>query len=299
MLNPILSNWEFALFSANVHSFFPALSWEEHDHLYDKWRIYHKPTKRSVELDDVHKEALKTLAPGILTLFHLGNHLESPVALADSGLVFDIVLDQEVYRKSQNLLNEMLQKLNILGKGDYRFLFSNDAHLLLKCRSSFKKGKHILIFADGSSGTGAGGKNQRIKIPFFASYLNCKQGIPALAFLFKVQIYPLLTSDKNTNVSKLQLQTIISPNENQKKEDFTRIALTKLYKMLETAIQKDPWRWECWSYLHSNGMLNSAIESQTKQVHQGPYIFVNTRNGYYLFDRRYYSAQKINFVQNS
>ena len=299
MLNPILSNWEFALFSANIHAFFPALSWEEHDQLYDNWRSYHIPTKRSLEIDDVQKEVLKTLDPGILTLFHLGNHLESPVALADSGLVFDIVLDHEVYRKSQNVLSEMLQKLNNLDKGEYHFLFSDDPHLLLKCRSTFKNGKHILIFADGSSGTEAGGKDQRVKIPFFTSYVNCKGGIPALAFFFKVQIYPLLTSNKDTIVSKLQLYPIISPEENHNKEDFTTIALTKLYKMLEIAIHNNPWRWECWSYLHSNGMLNSTIESETIQVRQGPYIFVNARNGYYLFDRRYYSAQKINFVQNS
>src|SRR5690606_25018700 len=191
MLNTVNSTWEFALFSANVHSFFPDISWEEHGTIYENWKTYHMPTKRLVEIDEMLRNQMKTLAPGILTLFHLGNHLESPVALADSGLIFDIILDPEVYLKSESVLTKMLQNLNDLGRGNYRFLFSNDPHLLLKCRGSLQSRKHILIFADGSSGTAVGGKDNRIKIPFFANYLNCKVGIPTLAFLFKVQIYPL------------------------------------------------------------------------------------------------------------
>src|SRR5690606_18478081 len=116
---------------------------------------------------------------------------------------------------------------------------------------------------------------------------------------FKVQIYPLITSDKNPNISKLNLYPAIYPKESQSRADFTSTTLTRLYRTLEMAIQKKPWRWECWSYLHSNGMIKESNVYQLKQELQWLYLFINSSNGYYLFDTRYYSAQKINFIKNS
>lgn len=300
MLNPILSDWEFALFSANIHQFFPTMSWEEHDTLYDKWRTFHHHVRPPLALTVVNIDQLKTLTPGILTLFHLGCHLESPIALADSGLVFDIILDEQVYTTSRGVLNDMLQKLNDLGHGSYTFLFSSDPKLLLKCRSSFKKGKHVLVFADGSSGSTESNKDLRTRVPFLAGDLCCKQGIPRLAFIFDVKIYPFVTTQNHTNATSLELQSIIAPKSGQKKDDFTRTALTALYRMLERAIQNNPWRWECWSYLHSNGMLDTDLGRRNEQfAGQGPYLFVRARKGFCLFDRRYYCVQEINLSRDS
>lgn len=144
-------DFQFAFFSANLFQYLPAISWTEHQSLFEKYNEYHLarpiPERWAGTIN-----GFRPIKPGIIATFHLGNHLELPIALVEAGYSFDLLIDQPTYERYHDTLEVANQRLNKMGKEEVKFLLSEDRNLFFKIKDSIRRERHLLIFADGNGG---------------------------------------------------------------------------------------------------------------------------------------------------
>ncbi|MBD1425207.1 hypothetical protein [Sphingobacterium arenae] len=241
----------------------PKLGWQEHKTVYINWKDHHqkKPLAELLNRREVDAQVLESFQePSVITLFHLGDHLVWPVMLAQKDLHFNVVLDRAVYLEAKGLLDQLLIKLAAYGHTP-ELLFSDDRALLLKIRSRIADGQHLLCFADGASGSGAIIKDERLPIRFLDGTLWLKKGIPFISHLFRMPVISLIPN-KIGSIEQLQLYKTILPAEHEDRERYLLRCLQQLYGSLEKKIKNHPYLWECWAYMHQNGMLDKPIDNQ-------------------------------------
>lgn len=242
-------SWEYALFSAHLHRYLPALKWKDHVMVYEKWKSVHmpKPIANTCLWEQSFLQDWDTGAPHIICLYHLGMHAQIPRILADQGVCFDILMDRKVFEKQQIQLLQMQAELN-RGELEYRFLMSDDPQVLLKARTAIKQGKHLLVFADGNSGT-TESLEKKIKIDFLDADIYVRKGIALLSFLLQVPVLPMAHVVRDDRYW-LYTGEQICAQPNESRERYFIRCMQQLYDFLAVEISDFPWKWECWSYLH-------------------------------------------------
>ena len=285
---------QLAFFSANLHQYMPDLPWAEHHRYFRQYQLYHQPKP----IPAVSKSTVNGCypnEPGILATFHLGNHTQLPIALVDADLVFDILIDQPTYDRYRERFDLANQLLVSKGKEPIKFLLSEDRHLFFKVKDSIGRGRHLLIFADGNAGQDhADYRRDLLPIPFFSGTLWVKKGIPILSRLLGIPIYPLYSMASGPDQTLEFGEPIFTDLRSNRLSDAARV-LGDLYHLLNLRIAHDPMQWECWLYLHRNGMLKIAdqeIDHPRKPdlnaeyidtVRLGREVFWFDKKKYYLF----------------
>lgn len=261
-MNKTLYEWDFALFSAHIHHFLPHIPWQEHEDLYKRFEAFHTPKPHGfLEMEHTSDVAvLLKLEPALLCLYHLGNHFETVLALARLGLTFDLLLDREVYTRQEPTFSALQVQLQNNG-AEYRFLFSDDRAVLLKMRTALKERRHVVVFADGNSGTTVGKKDRRTPVRFLHGNLQVKQGIAMISYILQVPIMPLWMN-KIKDVYRLTMDDGIDPREWRSRQDFILYSMQSLYDRLAQEVIGSPWKWECWGYLHLNGSFDPTTSQR-------------------------------------
>lgn len=286
----VINSWSFALFSANLHRYLPKFSWRDHQILYDKWMDHHqkKPLSPQLHLMGVNEEVVRSCRhPSIISLFHLSDHLVWPVLLAQRGIHFNVILDRNVYQDAKEVFDGLLNRLSIYGHPP-ELLFSDDPALLLKIRSRKAMGQHLLCFADGASGSNTVMKDERIPVPFLEGKIWLKKGIPFISHLFGMPVISLFPVTIG-NRQYLQIDKLITAGQGEDRDGYLTRCLQELYSGLEKIIRKTPYVWECWGYLHRNGMLGKIDDNQLVGDKRS-LIQVPLNNQKIWFDRVNYSA---------
>src|SRR5690606_16896863 len=96
---------------------------------------------------------------------------------------------------------------------------------------------------------------------FLEGTLWLKKGIPFISHVFGMPVISLLPHEVS-NIEQLQIHKTILPAENEDRELYLFRCLQQLYGSLEKNIKNHPHLWECWGYLHQNGMLGKITDNQ-------------------------------------
>ena len=252
-------SWEYALFSAHLYRYIPAISWDDHAEIYKKWTIVHqpKPIISALQWDRSFLLELDWAAPQIICLYHLGMHAQIPLVLASYGLCFDILMDRAVFEKQRTQLLQLQDELRNNGL-EYRFLMSDDPQVLLKARKAIREGRHLLVFADGNSGTSES-LNKKVRIDFLAADIYVRKGIALLSFLLQIPVIPIthvfINGDSYSVVAGNRI--CVQPYENR--DCYITRCMQQVYDFLAIEISRSPWNWECWSYLHEMNCYSIAV----------------------------------------
>ncbi|MCS3556607.1 MULTISPECIES: hypothetical protein [unclassified Sphingobacterium] len=284
-MNNTLNTWGFALFSSHLHHFIPDIAWEQHIVIFQEWQHYHSPKNKLLDLQSMRLSDQIDwygLPAGILVLFHLGDHLFWPQKLADEGIAFDLVMDRAVWEKNTAVLTALQRKCTVNG-AKCCYFFSDDPMLIFKIKASLKQHRHVLIFADGTSAASA--VDKRVEVDFLAGKLAVKPGIAVISYLLKCPIYAL-HSHMIEDVLILDLMHISLPNTPISRESYVMQTMQSLFAGFAAVMQQQPYRWECWGYLHRNGMWNpknvNLSEDEKILVH---FVKLPIQDGWAYFDR--------------
>ncbi|WP_313181442.1 hypothetical protein [Sphingobacterium siyangense] len=243
------NTWDFALFSAHLYYYMPSIGWHDHYQLYDQWKFYHlaRPFRSEEQWSALDLGVLKDGDPKIICLYHLGFHAQIPIVLADLGVQFDILMDSKVHLTQKDQMMTMQAEMQCKGL-KFRYLMSDDPSVLLKARSAIQEGRHLLIFADGNSGVFES-KHKKIAIDFLGNRIYVRTGIALLAYLLKIPVVPLSHRIVEKQY-RLSCGVFIVPDENEQRNIFISRCMQGLYDFLAIEIEDQPWKWECWGYLH-------------------------------------------------
>ena len=293
----IYNTWDFALFSANIHHFFSDISWHSHTLIYKKWVEYHKPKfiKPETPWDLDNLIPIISNQPSIICLYHLGYHAQIPSVIANQNICFDILIDRNAYEDQHMEINKM--KSNLLYKdSSYQFLFSDDPQVLVKARSTLAQGRHLLIFADGNSGTLKDATNNRVEVDFCGNKIKVRKGIAVLSYLLKVPIIPL-THSNSLNRFKILPGRILLPLNYNKGKEYILFAMQYLYSFLEQQIIDEPFKWESWNYLHEMACFDIGIHDtqiQDNLTIRDSWLLMELNGNTGYFDRSSYNFIYLN-----
>ncbi|KKX46729.1 hypothetical protein [Sphingobacterium sp. IITKGP-BTPF85] len=284
-MNNTLNTWGFALFSSHLHHFIPDIAWEQHIVVFQEWQHYHSPKNKLLDLQSMRLSDQIDwygLPAGILVLFHLGDHLFWPQKLADEGVAFDLLMDRAVWEKNTAVLTALQSKCTVNG-AKCCYFFSDDPMLIFKIRSSLKQHRHVLIFADGTSA--ASTVDKRVDVDFLAGKLAVKPGIAVISHLLNSPIYAL-HSHAIEDVLILDLMHISLPDSSMSRESYVLKTMENLFAGFAAVLKQQPYRWECWGYLHRNGMWDPKVVNLSKDeknlVH---FLKLPIQDGWAYFDR--------------
>lgn len=282
-------SWSFALFSANLHRYLPDVQWPSHPELYLRWKTVHdpKPIEPAVRWDTSSLDPFRQLPPRIICLYHLGMHAQLPKVLADAGIAFDLLLDRSVFVTQREQLLGLQADLRSRGMC-CRFLMSDDPQVLLKARGTIRQGRHLLVFADGNSGT-AESLDKKVCIQFLDAEFYARAGIAWLSYLLQVPVLPL-SHDGDDTAPHLVIGAEISALPMENRSDYAQRCLFELYDFLAVQIRESPWRWECWGYLHQlNCYLVKPVIDQYDLLRQDISLLpVSLQGKKGLFSRKYF-----------
>ncbi|QQD11634.1 hypothetical protein [Sphingobacterium sp. UDSM-2020] len=252
-------SWAYALFSAHLHRYLPALKWEDHLMVYEKWKSVHipKPMASTCQWERSFIQEWDVDTPHIICLYHLGMHAQIPRVLAEQGFCFDILMDRHVFEKQQTPLIQLQTELN-RNEREYRFLMSDDPQVLLKARTAIKKGKHLLVFADGNSGTSES-LNKKVRIDFLAADIYVRKGIALLSFLLQIPVIPITHVFINDDYYSVVAGNRICVQPYENRDCYITRCMQQVYDFLAIEISRSPWNWECWSYLHEMNCYSIAV----------------------------------------
>lgn len=242
------TTWEFALFSANLHRYLPAIPWADHPLLYQQYSEYHRPRlsyDRSAWETTV-LDPYTTTGARILCLYHLGYHAQLPRVLADKGLRFDVLLDRKVFEEQRDLLEHMRDDLDG-NENMYRFLFSDNPAVLLQVRTTLQQGRHLVVFADGNSGVDTALANRQ-EVDFLDNRIAVRKGIALISHLMMAPVMPISHRMQGQKI-QLVVGGVIDPADTPRRE-YIAVCMQALYGFLSRELAIQPWLWECWFYLH-------------------------------------------------
>ncbi|AIM37249.1 hypothetical protein KO02_11520 [Sphingobacterium sp. ML3W] len=286
-----LNDWAYALFSAHIYLYMPEIPWSEHPGLFQKWQLHHRPKPLVTTQSFMMPAGMHLLLekPSLLCLYHLGLHGQLPIKLAEAGLHFDILLDSKVYEAQCSYFTEMKAQLDTQGQ-QYRFLMSDDPAVLLQMRSTFKQGKHMLVFADGNSGAHAAAAD-KIEVDFFNDALRVRRGIGLISYLLQVPIFSFTHDVRHPDI-RVRMGERIAPDRSESRSDYIQRSTQLLYTFLESELRTAPWKWECWGYLHRMDAFTKPEGKQGNQhgsVDPEAILKLPLNNKVGSFDRKNYS----------
>ncbi len=241
----MIDNLKSAFFSANLHYFLPHISPSCHEDIFRRWKSYHSSTSyKNISFPEI--ERLKNSPVGIITLYHLGSHLQIINYLAAVGIKFDIVITKGITQKYQSYFNALVEKNKLHFQPN--FLDAHDPYVLLKVRNSIFEHRYVIIFADGFVGADSKSKDL-LPVNFFRRKLYVRKGIAFLSFILSINIYPIVQRNNGHN-TVLILKSTIRPRPQENKDEYAVRCMNYLFYILKQKIKDKLYLWECWSYLH-------------------------------------------------
>ncbi|GEM_PF-292994 len=279
-----------AFFSANLHHYLPAISWESHPKIFKAWKKYHGP-KLEKAISFPSKIKFLNNKPGIIVLFHLGYHLQVIQYLAREHVCFDILVSKHIKNKFEKYFKTLSKDLPPQINPNY--FEAEDRTVILKIRESLKLKRYIVIFADGflSSINDRLKPSEYISVDFFSNKIFVRKGIAVISYYFSSPIYPLINIETDGAII-LDVKSPIMAKSDEHKDQYINRALQRLFNLLEFRIKNNIEHWECWSYLHQVGALkppNSDFSSLSMSTTLPGVVKIKIEDRDYLFDKNNYN----------
>ncbi|MFD2963676.1 MULTISPECIES: LpxL/LpxP family acyltransferase [Olivibacter] len=253
----------FISFSTNLQFFLPAIPYESHEQLFKKLCLQqhlshldqnHPQALRYVApgtLDVLHAEVLKPTA-GIICTYHTGSYRLINKMLMQQGVPFSLLVAGDVLAEEQadylRIFRETAAEQN---GGCFHLINAQHPKALLQLLGDLKRGRKLVVYLDGNSGTG---NTLTVKnacaVHFFDKCLRVRKGVATLAYLAKCPIFPLICKRTNNAQIDFDVHPTIHPQLAASRAEFEQQTVQRLYKYLQVYTRVSPGDWEGWLHIH-------------------------------------------------
>ncbi len=315
---------QFSIVSSSFRRLFPEIL---EMHSYDSAFIELMWKRRLATLDEIETERVfdieftgntasviaDTKSPRIFAAYHLGSYRAIIGGLAKLGYDFTLIVNGEVYKNQKDRIQQTVIDINkrCNTHSDFEILNAEAYDTAMKMVRHLKKGRSIIAYADGNTGTGGAFRQDEklLNIQFFNQPIFARQGIAYASFLSNVPIVPVISYRKKETDLILEFFDPIDPNETISRKQYCDSTTKQLFKYLEEKIKLYPLQWEGWLYVHKYlnnlviaseapneviknigvHLINKTENDLVRFNHDRFSLFVMEDNGF-LFDRDQYRA---------
>ena len=295
----------FTFFSANVLHFMPDSNAIEHEHAFKQLCLHqhlshrdehHRNLDEQVSIRGLDNSFFKRirLTPGIICTYHLGSYRLINRLLAAAQVPFSLVVNTRVFQEEANCFQDGFEKVS--GSAGFNIIDAEKPNAFISMAKAIKKGHNLVIYVDGNTGSNSKTSNN-VTVDFMAGQLSVRKGVAVLANLLKCPIYPVSCTRSSLDAIDYEIHEPISPPRVEERLYFVEETMQKLYGNLERLLQKDPFQWECWLYLHqymvsikqSPRMISATVEELTDSRLWG--VFKEGETCFALDKRRFLSFE--------
>ncbi|MFS1519697.1 hypothetical protein V1503_25045 [Bacillus sp. SCS-151] len=181
---------------------------------------------------------------GVFGTFHYGDYRHVPFQITkslqmDKTNSLNIVVDQDSYNSEIELKkwNKLREKYNV------KYIVSEEENSGLKLLRLLRKGRSILLYLDGN--TGSGDDSQPFNVQHITSTVHIRSGIFRLVQLLKKPMC-IVIADKNANgESRLTAYKPITVNK-----DTLKKSIDYSYELFRNKLVEQPELWRFWFRHH-------------------------------------------------
>lgn len=210
------------------------------------WEDKHRdllPADAVGEIDGSWWQALRS-RPGIICTFHTGSYRLINHLLMKQGIAYALLVSEKVRNRDGADFEKRYHK-GSKGSDQLMVLHAEDPAVLFKIRHLLQAGKSLLAYVDGNTGSG----RQGIPVSFFNREIQVRKGLPVLAHLLQVPLYPIANIRKGGQLVFLAPDPIwASPSI--ERHAFAHQSMQELYRFLEQLIEPAADQWAGWLHLH-------------------------------------------------
>lgn len=310
-------NRTFNFVSANLLNFLPSIPADTHENLFSKMRMHQQLSlldyRYSCSAGQVRTEgayasamALLKSRPCIICTFHMGSNRVLNHLLAGAGIPYTVVAANHIARGEGEAFQQMYAR-EYNREQPFTVIEAQQPNAGLQMLRELKKGKSLLIYIDGNTGSGDDTihNENRTRIDFLNGHIYARSGVAYLSHLANVPVIPVISYRTSLNCIRLRMEQAIYPDVTVNRKQYAAAATRQIYNAFAPLLQQYPEQWECWMYLHKivdcHAFKGAETVSQEAQPATGAFHLNKSRYGvfnigeeWYLFHKQTYTSYPVN-----
>lgn len=303
---PTLGDTIFALFCANLQYFCPHIPVSTYRDFYTDFMQWKSTVSADQLLDDISSyiqlssgqhtqlEEMKQ-RPGIILTFHTGAYRVLPRLLCELGFNIALLVSSKVRAEQMGMMHTQHSGLQQIDAktGDFILLDAEQESSLLQVRKALRDGYHVLVYADGNTGSRSLQKESRqtLCIPLYKGKIIQRTAMAVLSYRWQVPIYPMLVHKVNKHFN-LTIAEALMADSAEDNHQYSKRVYDKLYGLLTHSLAKYGMMWEGWVYAWCR--VEQCVSTGTKwQIlrHIQNLWPVQIGNSHYLIHSRYLDSR--------
>ena len=281
----------FAIFSANLTNFLPAVARSEHAGLYRElllhktYENFDQQVLSILDFTDLEGNVDLFNDPSqnfIVSAFHLGSYRSIGNLLLRKGYEFSLMVRKEIYAEQMDQFLDIKQKMqNQFGtSNNSHVLNAEDPSVLVKILRELRDGRSLLTYLDGNTGTDT--KDKLVEIGFLNQRILARKGLAYLSYMAKVPIVPVICYRRANGRNVMHIGTPVSPDATSDREQYAQETTQTMFNFLGSFLNKYPSQWEGWHYVHKFLKPTTPTFPTVRTTKKLSYHFNTTR--YVIFD---------------
>lgn len=268
---------EFNLTSANLLHYLPDLDYSRHESLYKDILLhqhlsgleqsFHFITQYAT-CEYLHASLWQLIReqPVIFCTFHTGSYRLINLLLMKNQIPYSLVIARDILQQQGNGYYQVFDELyHGYLYADFHLIDAEHPHAGLQMLRDLKKGRSLLLYADGNTGAGnqtAENDNSCI-IRFLRQSLFARKGIAYLSHAANVPIVPVICYRKSLDDIRLRFFDPIYPDLQQSRLQYASETTQLIYGLFESVLKEYPEQWEAWLYLHKTACIQQPTNRRT------------------------------------
>lgn len=207
-------------------------------------------------LDKTIWDTLKHKA-SIICTFHTGSYRVINLFLIRNKIPFSLVIAGNVKTQQGDLFKSLYKQFHGKDGSDELTLIDAESPVAgLQMLKELRKGRNLLIYIDGNTGSGhAADNNNHCLVNFLRQKIFARKGI---AFLSHISGSPIITAASyRKSIEDIQLRFFetIYPDAGLDRNIFAEITTQKIYNSFADIVERYPDQWEGWLYIHKSAHI--------------------------------------------
>ena len=299
--------------SASLSNYLPEISWGNHKAIFKEVLLSQRLSYfdqsqeyllKQSEIIGITPDQLLHLkkAPCIICTYHYGSYRLINLYLTKMAIPFALVVSKSVMNKQGSGINSLHDLFRPKDSNSDFTIIDAEAHSsALQMLRALKSGKSLVVYIDGNTGAGDSTFDSAncLEIPFLDKTIKARKGVATLSYISKVPILPLVSFRKSRQKNLLQFGNSINPAEKSDKDEFVRLATSRLFSFIQAYIQNHPGQWESLLYLHKFAVsgehkTQNRVEKTTDLT--GLFKFNNQDFGLFKMNDKKVLLKKVNYT---
>ncbi|MFT3701198.1 MAG: hypothetical protein QM802_02455 [Agriterribacter sp.] len=262
---------QYALVSASLSNFLPALPVEKHSFVYRQILLHQKLSlldesnyagmdQLEVQYqEDYHISQFRS-QPAIFCTAHNGSYRLINFYLKKLQIPYALVANKNIILTEKERFQENYDHFYVKDCFPLEIIDAEEPTSLMRMLRAIKNGKSLLIYVDGNTGSGNQQENQHsVPVAFLAQQLLVRSGPSYLSIKTNTPIIPVISFKPSLYKNILLFFPIIYPSTQSVVDRVQICNITqRIYDHLASIILINPTQWEAWLYLHKVAKVDTS-----------------------------------------